>query len=486
MLRERGGRCRRVEASAAMAARPRSATGARARPRRHVRCGVGIAAVALAICVVLAAVVPLALAQSTCSAYLDLTSYFIRTTLQVDARNHQDIIPLNNMLYSNSKTPITVSGGSRISLTVRVEATSNRTRNALAAAIVFDLVGGRSRRVLTDTSWRWSPARSTGETRAAQRHSVALTEEYYPSDAEWLTDEPDGRSDDVRWSTFSKTLPRGVCAGVAPGPPKIPGVVAARCAATGVGPPKVSRWGIIAAAVLGTLTLLSLAAAITALVLLRRVQRRLHPAGERDSDAEERAAAKLAAMERRGGACGGSRSSGGVSGGSGGSQDGGDCAGGGGDSGNGGRIPTSSSPSSLRVSSGGVGPPPFPPHTPTEPSPWQTVSSMGTLTASLAPPLPTHGQQLSGRVAAAATAAATMVVRRACDEQAAAAAAQRAGRFSNEVGSTISSAGAPPHGGYTPAYALGFPPPPPMPSSLMSPQGSVTGLVFPANGVRPG
>lgn len=366
---------------------------------------------------------------------------------------------------------------------MRVETSGNSTRNALAAAIVFDLVGGRSRRIVTDTSWRWSPTASTGGTRSARRHSVALTEEYYPSDAQWLTDEPDGRSDDVRWSTFSKTLPRGVCAGVAPGPAKIPGVVAERCAATGAGTPRAPKWGTIAAAVLGTLTLLSLAAAIAALVLLWRVQRRFPPAGKADAGTEERATAKPAAVEGDGSVGGGDGSSGsGAGGGSGGGQGGGHRPGGGG-SGKGGNSSAPANPAMPPFSSDGRGSPPFsPPAAPTEPSPWPTVSCMSTLGAPLVPPSSTHGQQLSDREVAAAAAAAATVVQRASGEQAAAAATQQHRDYGREPGSTISSAGPPPPGKYVPAYTPGLPsplpmpPPPPMPISLLSPQSSVTGF----------
>ncbi|KAK1859032.1 hypothetical protein I4F81_001630 [Pyropia yezoensis] len=254
----------------------RAAAGAYARQRRRVNRGSPVATAALIACAVAAAAVPVARAQSTCSAYLDLTSFFVRTTLQVDPRNEDDIIPLNNVLYSNSKTPIEVHGGSRLLLTVRIETPGNKTRNALAAAVVLDLPGGRTRRILTDTSWRWSPARSTSGTRAAQLHSVALTEEYYPSGAQWIT-EPDGRLADVYWTTFAKTLPRGVCAEVVSGPSQIPGVVSAGC------PSGDSKWGIIVAAVLGVLSLLALVAAGAALFMLRRMRRRLPPDEKRDN-----------------------------------------------------------------------------------------------------------------------------------------------------------------------------------------------------------
>ncbi|GAB0496150.1 hypothetical protein MMPV_007460 [Pyropia vietnamensis] len=271
------GGARRVGAIGHMATR--LATDARARSRRRQNRGTASACGILVACVMATAAAPVVRAQTSCSAYLDMTSFFVRTTLEVDPQNEDDAIPLTNVLYSNSKTPITVRGGSRVSLTVRVEASGNATRNALAAAIVFDLSGGRHRRILTDTSWRWSPARSTSGTRAAQLHSVALTEEYYPPNAQWLTNDPDGRTADVYWSTFAKTLPRGVCAGVVPGPAQIPGVVAAHCADAGDATTgNSSKWGIIASAVLGTLTLLSLIVAMTALVLLRRVQRQLPPA----------------------------------------------------------------------------------------------------------------------------------------------------------------------------------------------------------------
>lgn len=85
--RQRGGRYRRINATAAMAARPPPIVGVHTWHRRHVRCGVGVASAVLATCVAVVAAVPPAYAQSTCSAYLDLTSYFIRTTLQVVRRS---------------------------------------------------------------------------------------------------------------------------------------------------------------------------------------------------------------------------------------------------------------------------------------------------------------------------------------------------------------------------------------------------------------
>lgn len=362
-------------------------------------------------------------------------------------------------------------------LTVRIETPGNKTRNALAAAVVLDLPGGRTRRILTDTSWRWSPARSTSGTRAAQLHSVALTEEYYPSGAQWIT-EPDGRLADVYWTTFAKTLPRGVCAEVVSGPSQIPGVVSASC------PSGDSKWGIIVAAVLGVLSLLALVAAGAALFMLRRMRRRLPPDEKRDNGAEELTATKLDMVEGGVGVRGSDgRSDGGSrDGGSSGSNGGGNSKDGSDGRGRGEAAHAHSDPPSRSFSSTGQGPPTLPPPArPMEKSPWPPTSSMNTPTAPPAPSPPSHGQQLSDREAAAANAAATTVVRRATAEQASAAAAQRPGDFSNEIGSTISSAGRPPHGGYTAAHAADFPPPPPMPMSLLSPQVSVTGLDFAGN-----
>lgn len=127
------------------------------------------------------------------------------------------------------------------------------------------------------------------------------------------------------------------------------------------------------------------------------------------------------------------------------------------------------------------GPAAVPPSCPPHGAIAVAVSSTSTPTAPPAPSPPKHGQQLSDKEAAAAAAAATAVVRQVSGEQAASAAAQRPGDFSHEVGSAISSAGRPPYGGYTAAYAMGFSPPPPMPMSLLSPQTSVTGLGFASN-----
>jgi len=195
-------------------------------------------------------------------------------------------LSLENVWRSNSATPIRISGGSEVQLTVRIDPRcanamegTSPTREALAAAIYLRRTNGSTLAIVTDGSWGWR-SRTCVTCQPGDGppvppelwayNSSFSTEERVPPGATWLTHSGGNDAARTTWRTLVKRLPAGVCNGIDPVP--VGSLVAAA-------PPPDDRWPAASRAVSSVLGILL--ALVTGLVAstgraIRRERRRVY------------------------------------------------------------------------------------------------------------------------------------------------------------------------------------------------------------------
>eukprot|EP00168_Porphyra_purpurea_P013665 TRINITY_DN3802_c0_g1_i1.p1 TRINITY_DN3802_c0_g1~~TRINITY_DN3802_c0_g1_i1.p1 ORF type:complete len:386 (-),score=93.35 TRINITY_DN3802_c0_g1_i1:235-1392(-) len=171
-------------------------------------------------------------AAADCPAILNVTSLYAQTVAEVVGGGE---LSLQNVRLSSSATPIRVSDGTEVQLSVRidphcadaVEGTAP-TREALAAAIYLRRTNGSTLAILTDGSWGWRASTCV----ACPPDDVALTPtklwaaynasfttgERVPPGAAWLTHNRGFDASKTVWRTVVKRMPAGICDDIDPVP----------------------------------------------------------------------------------------------------------------------------------------------------------------------------------------------------------------------------------------------------------------------------
>ncbi|KAK1862134.1 hypothetical protein I4F81_004710 [Pyropia yezoensis] len=154
-----------------------------------------------------------------CVAVVNISSFYPRTTLLAGEEGNLEKYPLQNVNFSDSSTPITVSAGWHLNVRVRIDPACPSDNNSLAswtfwAAAISLSAPGTSRTLYTDTTWE---VRSDDECcYSPPGLGPEQVDHEVPPDwaGTWLTHPP--RSDTIRstWSQFKYVFPRNVCDGL--------------------------------------------------------------------------------------------------------------------------------------------------------------------------------------------------------------------------------------------------------------------------------